>query len=707
MKKIRMLATALALALGMGTAAMPAMAEGEALATPETAAATPETAATLYAAPNAANTPQPGDVVVLYTNDVHNAYLRDADKGRIGYAAIVNYKKTLESQGYTVVLADGGDAIQGEAIGTLSKGSYLVDIMNEVGYDVAAVGNHEFDYGLQNLLTLSQKANYTYLSCNFTDLATGRLVFDAYKLEDYQGQKVAYIGISTPGTLSSTNPSSFQDAEGNYIYGFCEGNNGQDLYDAVQKTIDEVKAQGATAVIAVGHCGVDLSCSPWTSREIVANTTGLTAFLDGHSHTELDGETCRDKAGNTVALCQTGTKLESVGQMLLHRDGSVETGLLYYTDPALAVDDPQTQSFVDAITAKFSGLLQTKVADSGVALTVNDPATGNRIVRGQETNLGDLCADAYRAVSGADIAFVNGGGVRDNIRIGAVTYGDIIAVHPFGNSICMVGATGQQILDALEMSSRTAGNGQEQGAFLQASGISYTVDSTIASTVEIDDQGRFGGVTGARRVRDVLVGGVPLDLAKTYKVASHNFLLKSGGDGLTMFMNDPILQDEILLDNAALIQYITGDLGGSIAADGAYTDPYGAGRIKIVTAYQAPTATAAGYEDVLRGAQSVRTVLPATGPAPTLAPTATPAPSVLPSAAPAATAAPADAHGDIGPARADGTWGQPGAPAAKAAAAAWVIPQTSDQFPMTVVVVVLILSAIAVVALLIWRKNKK
>ncbi len=245
---------------------------------------------------------------------------------------------------------------------------------------------------------------------------------------------------------------------------------------------------------------------------------------------------------------------------------------------------------MSAATDTLSEKLSQVVATSTVDLCINDPEAKDengkaiRIVRNAETNLGDLCADAYRDQSGADIAFVNGGGVRAEIKAGDVTLNTILKVHPFGNAMCVVEATGQQILDALEFGARNTPN--ENGGFLQVSGLTYEIHTYIESSCTTDENGMFTGVTGEYRVKNVMVGGEPLDLEKTYTLASHNYMLKNGGDGFNMFVNDPLLQDEVMLDNQVLINYITGTLEGVV--DNQYANPYGEGRIVAVA--EAPAA---------------------------------------------------------------------------------------------------------------------
>lgn len=525
------------------------------------------------------------DIVVLYTNDIHCT----SDDG-MSYAAIAGYKSEMEATygADNVTLVDNGDAIQGAVLGTLSDGEWIVDIMNEVGYDLAIPGNHEFDFGMNQFLDIAKnQAAYQYLSCNFLD-KDGNTVLDPYKIVSYGDTDIAYVGISTPETISKSTPAFFQDENGNYIYSFCQGENGQELYDRVQDTVDAARADGADYVVALAHLGEDLASRPWMSTEVIANTTGIDAVLDGHSHTVDAEQVVKNADGEDVVLSQTGTKAESIGQLTIDpATGEMSTQLVKLAD--VATDSPAytaAQTYIQGIQEKYQDVVAEVVATSDVTLTVSDPATGDRRVRSAETNMGDFCADAYREVMGADIGFVNGGGVRADIKAGDVTYGDIIAVHPFGNMACLAEVSGQQILDALELGSMYVGTA-ESGGFLQVSGLKYTINTQLPSSVVVDDTGAFVEVSGARRVSDVQVENretgayEPLDPAATYTLAGHNYMLKQGGDGFTMFGEDNIklLLDETMVDNEVLIDYLTENLDGVIGEE--YADPYGQGRITI------------------------------------------------------------------------------------------------------------------------------
>ena len=524
-------------------------------------------------------------IVVLFTNDVHCT----SDDG-MSYAAVASYKAEMEAAygADNVTLVDDGDAIQGGILGSMSQGSWIVDIMNEVGYDLAIPGNHEFDFGMETFLDIAQnQAEYTYLSCNFVD-ADGNAVLEPYTIVSYGDVDVAYVGISTPETLTKSAPAYFQDENGNYIYGFCQGNEGQDLYDQVQETVDAARAAGADYVVALAHLGVDAQSSPWMSTEVIANTTGIDVVLDGHSHTVVPSQTVQNADGEDVLLAQTGTKAESIGKLVIAADGTMTTELVTLADVDTTSEAyAAAQTYIEGIQAQYQEMANEVVATTDVDLTVNDPDTGERAVRSAETNLGDLCADAYRILLGADIGWVNGGGVRANIEAGDITYGDIIEVHPFGNLACLVEVTGQQILDALELGSMYVGEA-ENGGFLQVSGLKYTINTAIPTSVVLDDEGNFVEVSGDRRVSDVQVLDsetgeyAAIDPAATYTLASHNYMLKNGGDGYTMFMDNTLLQDSVMIDNQVLINYIVEKLGGTVGDD--YSDPYGQGRITIIEA---------------------------------------------------------------------------------------------------------------------------
>ena len=541
------------------------------------------------------STPAAKDIVILYTNDAHCG-IEDG----MGYQGLSAAKRALLAAGNKVLLVDNGDAVQGDTIGTLSKGEYIIDIMNKLGYDVATPGNHEFDYGMDQFNKLVEKADFEYISCNFVD-KDGNPVLKPYVIKEADGVKIAFVGISTPKTITTSTPTYFQDGEGNYIFGFLQDETGEKLYTAVQNAVDAARKEGAKYVIAMAHLGIEADCQPWTSSDVIVNTSGIDALLDGHSHSTIAMELVKNKDGKEIPLSSTGTKLVNIGKLTIS-DGVFTTELV----SDYAAKDDTTDVFVKSIQEKNEALVNTVVARTSVDLTTKH-SDGTRAIRNRETNLGDLCADAYRAVSGADIALVNGGGIRADIPAGDITYGQIIKVHPYGNALCVVEATGQEIIDALEWTARntmaTFSDGEnaigEMGGFLQVSGLKYTIDTTVKSSAKGDDKSMFVSVDGAYRVKNVKVlkNGkyVDIDPKATYTVASHNYMLKDSGDGINMFADNKLLQDSVMLDNQVLINYIKDSLGGVVPAT--YAAPQG--RITVI---------ATPYTDVLDGNWAVEAV---------------------------------------------------------------------------------------------------
>ena len=536
--------------------------------------------------------------VVLFTNDVHCG-INDG----WGYAGVAACKKLLQDAGIDTVLVDAGDHVQGGPIGTLSHGQYIIDIMNYIGYDLAVPGNHEVDYTVPQLFNLVESADFPYISSNFMHRENGEYttrVFDAYEIIEAGGYKVAFVGICTPETITKSTPIYFQNEDGEYIYGFCQDQTGEGLVAAAQAAVDEAKAEGADYVFVVGHCGIEETSYPWRSTDIIPRLSGIDVFIDGHSHTVVN-DVVTNADGEDVLLVQTGTKLANIGMIEIHEDGHLVADMLEAPEDALEYGDPDTQAFIDGIEAQYQELLNEVVAYTEYDLCVNDPETGDRMVRSRETNLGDLCADAYRSLLGADVAFVNGGGVRATIAAGEITFGDIINVHPFGNEACLVEVTGQQILDALEMGARNVPG--ENGGFMQVSGLTYEVNTSIEPNVIVnEDKMWVSSAGGEYRVQNVMVLDretgeyLPLDVTGTYTLASHNYMLLNQGDGMAMFgkQNVNVIMENVMIDNAVLINYIQSMPAKTVTLeDGAeveyehvvegYENPYGEGRITILT----------------------------------------------------------------------------------------------------------------------------
>ena len=558
------------------------------------------------------------DVAIIYTNDIHT-YIKNRDQNdekkakNLSYSAISALKEDIEAQGKEVILADAGDHIQGTAYGDMDKGATIIQMMNETGYDIATIGNHEFDYGIARLLELINKAEFSYLSCNFYETDDGQLVLPAYKIIEKGGVRIAFIGISTPESITKSTPTFFMDKNGNLLYNFYSGEDGSELYDSVQKTIDEVKPQ-ADYVIALGHLGVEISSVPYTSRELIQHTHGLDAFIDGHSHTLIEHEYVKDSKGKDVLLTQTGAYFKGVGVMTIAQDGTISTEVLHEYGRQNEFVTETEQGWIKTIDEK----LGEKIAVLDSNMVVMDPKNpAQRIVRCQETNLGDLTADSYyyffnkKLKMDCDIALSNGGGIRNGINAGDVSYFSAKTVFPFGNQICIVETTGQQILDALEKGAIFAGVYDEtkhipaeSGAFLHVAGIKYEIDSTVESSVQVDENGIWlGAPTGKYKVVNLMVYNrstneyEPIDLEKTYRTASTNYTLKKLGDGMAMFKGIVPVLDFVGEDYIILADYLKSFKKGKdkfphISTANSplrsyknylidYENPFGSGRIEI------------------------------------------------------------------------------------------------------------------------------
>ena len=508
------------------------------------------------------------EIVILHTNDMHCGI-----NDNLGLATVAQMKQNALQKTPYVALVDAGDAVQGAPIGKLSKGEAVINMLNAAGYDFAIPGNHEFDYGMERFWQLNKKLKSGYYSANFEDLRTKKLALPAYKMLQFGDTKVAFVGATTPGTLISSTPAFFQDGQGNYLYGFNEDETGRKLYKALQKSINAARENGADYVFLVGHLGLNGSIEYWNSESVAANTRGVDAIIDGHSHERIQGKYVKNYLGKDVLIAQTGTKLKTVGELVIGTDGKI-TSRLRRNDIG---DDAKTQRIISREIAKYEPLLKQPVGEALLQLCSNDPQTGERLVRNSECSLANFVTDAFKAVLNCDVVIVNGGSIRNEIKTGVVTYNDLLEAFPFGNMCAVIEASGQQILDALEMGA--SHYPEEFGGFYQVAGMEYTINKSVPSTVILDEKGNFSRVGGLYRVSDVRIGGQPLDINKKYTVGGTTYVLKDGGDGNVMFKGCKLLKDGEISDVDAIMEYIQKLLDGKIGEQ--YNNPYGDGRIRI------------------------------------------------------------------------------------------------------------------------------
>ncbi|MBO5842952.1 MAG: bifunctional metallophosphatase/5'-nucleotidase, partial [Clostridia bacterium] len=494
------------------------------------------------------------DIVILYENDVHCEIS--------GYTKIAAMKNELLQTYQYVGVVSGGDYVQGQSLGVVSRGEYIVKIMNLVGYDAVTLGNHEFDYKLDRLNELVGMMNTKPVSCKFQKIGEDSSYFEPYTIVSYGDIDIAYIGITTPSTVTSSSPAQFKDENGNFIYTF----NPSTLYEVVQKNIDSAKAAGAEYVIALSHIGYaedELYGDMEDIEDLIENTNGLDVVLDAPSHSVIEGMKLVDKGGNEVLLSSTGTKFEYIGKLTIS-NGEFQTELIKTADYQLT--DPVVDAYIQQISEEYSALGDRKVAITEVDLITKD-AEGNRLVRNTETSLGDLCAEAMRSALNAEIGYMNGGGIRSDILAGDVTFNHLLNVMPFNNSVVLAEVSGQTLLDMMEMAVMSWP--AEDGSFPHLAGVRFSVNTSIPTSVVVNEQEEFVSVSGEYRVYNMEIFDketeqyVPIDLTDTYTLAASNYFLLDYGSGMTMLKNAKIIQNEGMLDVEALEYYVVDVLGGT------------------------------------------------------------------------------------------------------------------------------------------------
>lgn len=511
-----------------------------------------------------------GDVVVLYENDVHCAV--------DGYSVLAGLRDSLREMGCHVAVVSAGDFFFGGAIGAASKGEFVARLMNAVGYDAVCLGNHEFDCGLRQLRHLEAMLTAPLLCCNFFPNTYMEMrsrhsynyqpsPFNPFVVRDLGGMHVAFVGVTTPTTMYTSNPSSFKDAEGNYIYNFSPNN----LVAMVQRSIDAARAAGAQFVVLLSHLGD--SDGVFTSVEVVSQLNGVDAVLDGHDHHIIPCRRIEDKQGCLVPLSSTGAQFQKIGMMVISNQAQSEKHIgfkLLATDSLGRKDCISSAVFdsVQAIHKAFDQMGSHVVATTSMLLLAEE--NDIRVCRLRETNLGDLVADAYRILMGADIGWMNSGGIRANVPAGPITHNQLFTVCPYNNRIVVISATGRDILNALETAVREYP--KAEGCFPQVSGISFTFDPSVSSSVVLDSNGNFLCVAGPYRVRDVRVGDKPLELDDTYTIAGPEYVLLKGGDAINFPSRKQIASKDVS-DLEILEDYILNNLNGHIESP--YDQPQG------------------------------------------------------------------------------------------------------------------------------------
>ena len=428
-------------------------------------------------------------IVILYENDAHCAVE--------GYARLAGQRDAERQHTPYVAIVSSGDFAQGNTVGSLTKGEAIVRIMNAVGYDYLTIGNHEFDYTVPQMQHLSEMLTAKTLCCNFSryeqdnddnDDRDNDDLYPAYEVKDFGGTKVGFIGVATPSTFRSSTPTYFIDDNGNLLYNFHQ----TDTYECVQEAVNDAREEGAEIIIVLSHLGDDPEVA--YSRALIAATHGIDVVLDGHAHHVLNERLVNDR-GDSVTLTSTGTKFAYIGRLTIDTDNRITTELLPISDCHRV--NQAVQDTVLAIQQELEARVNAPVGTTAFALADRDNQD-NRLVRKQETNLGDFMADVARYTTGANIGVCNGGGLRAGLYNETITFGNIVSIWPFNNTMRVVECTGQQLLDAFEVSA--ANLPRENGDFMHVSGLRYTITPHVPTSVIWDDNRMFNGVGKTRRI---------------------------------------------------------------------------------------------------------------------------------------------------------------------------------------------------------------
>ncbi|MCR4401342.1 MAG: 5'-nucleotidase C-terminal domain-containing protein [Firmicutes bacterium] len=452
----------------------------------------------------AAAAPASGHIVILYTNDVHGRLeafkpsgSNEAIGGMIKLATLV--EDIVAKEGENVLILNAGDSIHGTNIVNLFEGKSMIEVMEAVGVQAMAVGNHEFNYGQPVLLERANEADFPFLSANTIRVIDGRAILPGVLIVTVDGIRVGILGLSPLDTYTSTHPKNVV---------------GLEFVDPIRVAGWMVpflrEQEGVDIVIALSHIGYE------EDKKLASAVPGIDVIVGGHSHTRLEKP---EKVGGTI-IVSAGEHARDLGKLEITVENGIVTAFSGGLVPVAAgvAEDNEVKAIVAGYQKQLEERLSAVVGESMVTLD------GERAhVRTRETNLGNLVADVMRAAGQADIALTNGGGIRASMDKGPITVGEIFTVLPFDNTLVVLEVSGENVKKALERA--VSDYPKELGAFLQVSGVRF----------EFDPAKPAGG-----RVMSVEIAGAPLDPKKLYKVATNDFMA-AGGDGYDMFKGAKVL----------------------------------------------------------------------------------------------------------------------------------------------------------------------
>lgn len=536
-----------------------------------------------------------GSIVIIGTNDVHGSLENPVTK--LGYAALADYvadRREYFGEG-RVTLVDSGDIVQGNPTASLTEGEFPAQAVAACGYDVIVPGNHEFDYGIARLRELAATEGAVYTCCNFTD-ADGACVFEQYhvveypvdaEVPEYGSVRVAYVGVTTPTTRGSS--AAFKNEAGEFVYDFAIDETGEKLYAAVQAAVDDARDAGrADYVVLLSHLGQSWSPQIWRSDTLVANTSGIDAVIDAHTH-QMYVESVSNKDGQPIPVVQAGSKFLGFSQLVIDLDARktaasvVATGVTAGLIDSWGGADAEVAAVIDDLDARVDQMADEEVGISEVNL-VALAADGSQATWLKETNLGDLVADAVldaatKAGIACDVALYDGFGICADIPSGAVTRRNVLDALACNRKVYALEVSGQHLLDVLEVACALLP--EPEARLLQVSdGFAYTVRTDIPSPLVVSPANiKFDRIDGERRVVAASLNGQAIDPEGRYAIAMPKGMLVGGGWSMPVPENAEAAA-LVGTDNECLLGYVQGTLGGTISQK--YGNAAGSGRITIV-----------------------------------------------------------------------------------------------------------------------------
>ena len=472
-------------------------------------------------------------IVILYENDVHC--------GIDGYTKLAGLRDAIvNSDTAYAVAVSCGDYLQGGSSGAISRGQYIVDIMRNTGYAAVAIGNHEFDYGTPRMKELLPQIKAPVVCANFFDVGAKKSFYPPYIIKQFGKKKVAFLGACTPETMFAES-YSFYDDKGQLLYDMKMA----DFYNVIQKAVDDARAEGADYVVLLSHVGEAANDSGIDSHKLVEVTRGIDVVLDGHSHSTIPGDMVQNMDGKKVCVTQTGTQFANIGKLLITSKGVFTTSLIPANE--IPYSNVRVTQTTDSIKALLEQVTARQIAVCDYALEIND-AEGARQVRRAETNLSDLVTDAFRHNMDADIGLCNGGGIRNTIAAGNITYGDVTNVLPFDNHMCKIEASGSEIVAMLEKCIALVP--EEDGSFPQVSGMKFVIHSASHTVSDV-------------MVLEATSGEyMPIDLSATYTISTTDYYQSGGFYGI--LKECKLLDITTLLARDAFSDYLEHTLQGKV-----------------------------------------------------------------------------------------------------------------------------------------------